>query len=468
MNSLQNLCKKIILKSTVVDKTTDTKESIDESCGKLNINDNKENSNCEMTEDGDDETHNDDFQQMMSLNLPISFGNSRTNKKYNDTSCSNANVSQIKNDSIKAAFELLCVKFNETKGVKTFTGNVNYKVKHIRRQNRKLKIHPQVSDQTKITPKHVFFNDEGEISETKPSSSNILNDCKDLTEELSLEVVKDNGKCIDDKYDEGNAMSTSNTGSDYEDNEYFPENNLLQDVEEQEKYAYKKCYPKKKIRKRKANLPIEIKNNEKLRKYWGRRFSLFSKFDLGVKLDEESWFSVTPEKIAKNTAQRCHCDVIIDAFCGAGGNSIQFALTCNKVIAIDIDPKKIQLARNNAEVYNVADRIEFVIGDFFHLADKLKGDVVFLSPPWGGPSYLNLPDYDLEKFLQPKPLSEVLETARKITENVALFLPRNSNIFPLLVLSGEGKSVEIEQNFLNDRLIALTAYYGRLIKTSVS
>ncbi|CAB4058826.1 TGS1 [Lepeophtheirus salmonis] len=52
------------------------------------------------------------------------------------------------------------------------------------------------------------------------------------------------------------------------------------------------------------------------------------------------WFSVTPEKIAKHIAERCRSDVIVDAFCGVGGNAIQFALTCNHVIAIDIDPKK--------------------------------------------------------------------------------------------------------------------------------
>lgn len=44
----------------------------------------------------------------------------------------------------------------------------------------------------------------------------------------------------------------------------------------------------------------------------------------------ESWFSVTPEELAKHTAERLRCDLIIDAFCGAGGNAIQFALTCER------------------------------------------------------------------------------------------------------------------------------------------
>ena len=44
----------------------------------------------------------------------------------------------------------------------------------------------------------------------------------------------------------------------------------------------------------------------------------------------ESWYSVTPEKISLEIARRCQCDVIIDAFCGAGGNTIQFAFTCER------------------------------------------------------------------------------------------------------------------------------------------
>jgi len=39
---------------------------------------------------------------------------------------------------------------------------------------------------------------------------------------------------------------------------------------------------------------------------------------------------VTPELLAKEMAKVCSCDTIIDGFCGAGGNSIQFAFTCKK------------------------------------------------------------------------------------------------------------------------------------------
>ena len=65
--------------------------------------------------------------------------------------------------------------------------------------------------------------------------------------------------------------------------------------------------------------------------YWAQRYRLFSKFDSGISLDPESWYSVTPERIAQHIAHRCRCDLVVDGFCGVGGNAIQFAFTCERV-----------------------------------------------------------------------------------------------------------------------------------------
>ncbi|XP_057329514.1 trimethylguanosine synthase [Microplitis mediator] len=216
--------------------------------------------------------------------------------------------------------------------------------------------------------------------------------------------------------------------------------------------------------KRNISLPIEVDNDRELMKYWVKRYRLFSKFDQGIKLDRESWFSVTPEKIAMHIAERCRCDTIVDAFCGAGGNAIQFALTCERVIAIDIDESKIQLARNNARVYGVEDRIEFIVGDFFKLADKLIADVVFLSPPWGGPKYAHDETFNLNNILSPTGGSKLFSVAQKISPNISYFLPRNIDTIQLAILAGPGGGVEVEQNFLDRKLVALTAYFGELLR----
>lgn len=80
-------------------------------------------------------------------------------------------------------------------------------------------------------------------------------------------------------------------------------------------------------------------------KYWGQRYRYFSKFDEGVAMDEEGWYSVTPEAIALHIAERVCCDVVVDPFVGCGGNAVQFALVCHLVFAIDLDPVKLEHAR---------------------------------------------------------------------------------------------------------------------------
>ncbi|XP_042498834.1 trimethylguanosine synthase-like isoform X2 [Macadamia integrifolia] len=162
-------------------------------------------------------------------------------------------------------------------------------------------------------------------------------------------------------------------------------------------------------------------------KYWLQRYSLFSRYDEGIKMDEEGWFSVTPENIAMNHAQRCGGGSVIDGFTGVGGNAIQFARMCYHVVAIDIDPRKVQLAYNNAKVYGVEDYIDFVIGDFFKLATSLKGDAVFLSPPWGGPAYRTVENFTLD-LLKPKDGYSIFQVAQKITPNIIMFLPRNVDL----------------------------------------
>lgn len=51
-------------------------------------------------------------------------------------------------------------------------------------------------------------------------------------------------------------------------------------------------------------------------------------------------------------------------------------------------------------MYGVEDRIEFIQGDFLKIVPTLTADVVFLSPPWGGPDYLTADVFDLETMIE--------------------------------------------------------------------
>lgn len=138
------------------------------------------------------------------------------------------------------------------------------------------------------------------------------------------------------------------------------------------------------------------------------------------------------------------------------------------MIAIDIDTKKIEMARHNAKIYGVEDKIDFIVGDFFDLIDGIQADIVYLSPPWGGPSYMKYDTiYDLEQFLSPVSASKLMEATRRVTNNIVMYLPRNSNTKQLATLAGPGNAVEIEQNFLDRKLVAITAYYGDLVQKNI-
>lgn len=113
-------------------------------------------------------------------------------------------------------------------------------------------------------------------------------------------------------------------------------------------------------------------------KYWAQRHRLFSKFDDGVQLDTDGWFSVTPEAIARHIARRLTTFrnsasgkkktnlVVLDAFCGVGGNTIALAQQpgTSLILAVDTCLDRLRLAANNCRVYNISpSKVLFVHGD---------------------------------------------------------------------------------------------------------
>lgn len=233
-------------------------------------------------------------------------------------------------------------------------------------------------------------------------------------------------------------------------------------------------------------------------KYWAQRFRLFSRFDSGIQVDCDSLFSATPEVIAAHQAKRIYrvftpstkgSYTVLDIFCGTGSNAIQFALRGFRVIAIESDPIRISMASNNAEIYGVRHLIEFVCEDYFTWAWKqiqsifvsqsgvtnnLGYTAALMSPPWGGPSYLDHESFNLSSIEFQNSNTNLwcaLYLALVLTNgNVALFLPRNTNIADFLEISikcireikMDSLNIEFELNLINFKSKALTVYFGAL------
>lgn len=223
--------------------------------------------------------------------------------------------------------------------------------------------------------------------------------------------------------------------------------------------------------KRKSKKSKIIGNNKNLCKYWNQRYRLFSRFDQGIELDEESWYSVTPEMIANHIACKClkgeGAKIIMDPFCGVGGNVIQFALKSPNVfvIASDIDVNKVRMAKHNSRIYGVDNQIAFLVGDFFQIIETIKFpvDCIFLSPPWGGPNYLHQNVYSLAN-MRPNGF-EIFRAAKEhVSSNIAFLLPRNIDRDELDSLLAPNESLEIEQNLINNKLKTVTSYFGNLVQ----
>ena len=154
--------------------------------------------------------------------------------------------------------------------------------------------------------------------------------------------------------------------------------------------------------------------------------------------------------------QKCKCKIIVDGFCGIGGNAIHFAEVCDMVIAIDIDPRKIECAKKNASIYGVEHKIQFVIGDFYELAPTIQGDIVFLAPPWGGPDYLEGSANTLLSTPEEKSGKTLIQAGLEVSENVAVLLPRNANEKELKIFSVQS----FEYHYLNTKKKTACIYIG--------
>ncbi|CAI2732877.1 unnamed protein product [Schistosoma spindalis] len=126
------------------------------------------------------------------------------------------------------------------------------------------------------------------------------------------------------------------------------------------------------LRKRNKVARVLYSSSKILPKYWKRRYDLFERFDEGVQLDEESWYSITPETIARHQAKTCSCDLLVDAFAGVGGNTIQFARTCQLVLAIENCFPRLLMLQINAQIYGVLSNIMLVCGDVEKVLSSLR------------------------------------------------------------------------------------------------
>jgi len=187
-----------------------------------------------------------------------------------------------------------------------------------------------------------------------------------------------------------------------------------------------------------------------LQKYW----DLLSSEEKKMQMDIPGLYSITVRELALQIATTLKGDSVFDAFCGLGGNAIAFALAGKRVVACELDEGRLEMAKANAALAGISDRITFVHGDAIAQLGRTPCDAVFLDPPWGGPQYSKIERFKLEFFAPDG--EHLLESAMRRYAGVAFKLPGNFDFSELERFGG--RDWEVQENRLYGKLLHFTAY----------
>ncbi len=187
--------------------------------------------------------------------------------------------------------------------------------------------------------------------------------------------------------------------------------------------------------------------------YWNMRYALFEKFDQ-ARVDATALYTLIPEGFALELAKKASGGHTLDICSGVGAMSIALARQGQRVTSVELDPERVAMARHNAGLYDVAERIDFRTGDITsaETLDALPDDIhtLFLDPPWGnGPGdYRRRPVTYLEHLqLAGLDLRELVSRIR--CKEVMMRFPPNFDVGILEKISGEKVSYVTPSGYLH-------------------
>ncbi|RVD91298.1 trimethylguanosine synthase-like isoform X4 [Tubulinosema ratisbonensis] len=207
--------------------------------------------------------------------------------------------------------------------------------------------------------------------------------------------------------------------------------------------------------------------NPKLVKFHPNTRKLTSLLKHGFMLDEEDWYSITPECIVNNIIKNvernkidklCTEKEVLCAFSGVGGDVIPFLKRGYNITAVDFSYKIKYLKENVAvlkSITKITGNLTPITCDFFEFIPNKTFFLSIISPPWGGLSYKNN-----KEILKDMRIEEIHNKIIQFSKNIIYFLPKNIK---------ENEIKEIFSDFLikpakDDRgkIIGILVYYGDL------
>ena len=114
--------------------------------------------------------------------------------------------------------------------------------------------------------------------------------------------------------------------------------------------------------------------------------------------------------------------IITDATANVGGNSIYFSEYFKSVNSVEIDKNAHDALNNNLTMYKIKN-FKTYRDDYLKIQNKLKQDIVFFDPPWGGPSMERKDKIDLK--LGEFSMHNIIKNYETLPKGIVIKAPNN-------------------------------------------
>lgn len=190
-------------------------------------------------------------------------------------------------------------------------------------------------------------------------------------------------------------------------------------------------------------------------------WDLLSEDEQRMKFDEYGLYALTPRRFSEPILRNIEGETVIDACCSVGGMTIPMAQIGKKVIAIEIDPKRLELARENAEIFGVTDHITFILGDVLEEITTQVADTVFFDGQWVGAVNQQNKKFKLSDF-RPNG-QDFLSRCFQSVSAVIFRVPAN---FDFSDLDQFPFAYTKEETVVDGKVVAYTIYWKNIRKVS--
>lgn len=208
--------------------------------------------------------------------------------------------------------------------------------------------------------------------------------------------------------------------------------------------------------------PIEIQVNKIL---YEKLFYQKENIDYKeLKLSNIGIYSMTKYKMARKICKiiiklnNTRKLIITDALGNVGGMTILLAKYFKFVNTCEIINLHSNIIKNNLKVYNYDKKVNVINDDYFNIMFKIKQDIIFFDPPWGGLDYKNKDGLILQ--INNVNIWCIINSLLKYAKYIFVLIPYNFSGSDLLKIKSKFEIIILDKNKENShRLLIVTGNY---------